>query len=1507
MPSIQPRPIALLTRTLRLFRSAPLLTRTLRLCETTLPPQPPNKQRLFTYTLRLCGLLSALFFLPACEQFPWTQQNQQNERFLRHQEGLQSYKEGRFIEAQRLFLDLQSKQPESRLLMFNLGAVYLQIAKQEKKAEARQPLLEKSEKMLKAALDKSSADIRQKAHYNLGLLYTEKKQYEEALFHFSSANQLARKILKQPDADAEKNQEILSMLLRQRKREQQKLSSSRVFRYEEKVFTLRAKQPTTDPHLHIALQGVFVHETTQTRVILSGYPTSEQQWQLRFVPVHSGKWRYTIQTIQQKRPDGSTTRLDTSLHDQGLFQVLPSARPGQLIVATDNPARFAWKKPEEAKDLTKKKKTAPSTNNPNPSASPNSPKPPTPNKDAASGKEADKKQPQIAKDERILVWRGLAVENLFSPTLQDKDFDAHLRLFEALQLNGILLSIDIDNLFVVSQGQVRPEQAAWQRLQKRLTEMQKNPIHTWAFVFNLRTRHAHSSAIWSAILSHTHARLAHTHAIWSLRDLPPSLQTQTHAWLVTHDPYAQPIAWPRFPKELLSKLIALHTPKAPTTRTSPQPNRTTSPLTQPSPQPNSTKDPKSPTQPRLRDVLHTHEQGEMAMMMRPQVMTPWLAELPIHEKLDPKAFLQTWWRRYLTGIHITLRFPRPLHKNEIDTLHTWLQKAATQEELPPHPDASTASATSKPTAQASTASATSKPTAQASTASATSKPTAQASTASAASKPTAQASTASATSKPVSQPVFAKGDLSRPFLHAHLLRMRWERFLATIDLHEYLRPDPISVRVPDYAALAKRPPQQINASSIPWRTVPMYGYVATNGLTTLYMPPPQRTEKPPKIQWKQYKLDLDFVWYNAQTGKFLETQKLRQVTGLEITHPKEEAHIAKVMIADHPAHTAYTVHLPHKPLHLESPTPLHLQAWEIVITPPKRPAFRVPFLRTSHGWEARFRPDQPGLWTFQIHHQNKPPQGDLGLISRLKVMPSPLPAAISPHPKAPRFLVAGEAPFFFYARREDALLTRPESLAAFKQRIQQIRQSDPALTVVITQLPSFAWSPASTDRALSQTAPSLSLKPRHRPTSAPTSTPPSPILASSPELLRQLDQIEAKIEILHKAGLHVALQIDRRRWSAWNPLERIQRAIYLIDRLHPIAPLLWVADLSGKDDTQKHRWFPQMLQTWTMLRLIDPQALQAYQKDPKKAQPPPLLAAPPLSLAYLGKPQSTARLEQAEKSFAMLWLETQALEREIRDFKLLERKRPIVLSWADLPKKADDLSPADPKSPNPPKISLRWAAFLWRSHLLGFHHTGPSLPTRWPESTPAPASPEQVPLAQRIPLLMRGFFQSFDWTQLQPAMHSLRLREHQAFGAETPAPRQAQQPHHAVVWVRDSVRGKLEFERLKDLSKHRYTWLDPIRGQQPIQPQLLPPAPKRGQPETFQLPFRPAVLYLFRRPPQKGDKKQQPQPQPSPKQDRVSQRQQIRNRLKRLQEDRRDLLRKMLQKQKPTSLSDKRG
>ncbi len=1417
---------------------------------------------------RLCLLAVAVLSLSACESIPWLQGNLQNERFVRYQEGLQSFKDGRFLEAQRIFLDLQSKEPESRLLMFNLGAVVLQIAKQEKKAETRQKHLEKAEKLLKAALDKSSAGLRQKAHYNLGLLYTEKKQYEEALFHFSSANQIARKILKEPDADAEKNQDILSMLLRQRRREQQKLSSSRVFRFEEKVFTLRANQPSPDPLHQIALQGVFVHETTQKRVVVAGYPISAQRWQVRFVPVHSGKWRYTIKTLQQKQPDGSTTRLDPSLHDQGLFQVLPSARPGQLIVATDNAARFAWKKPEEAKDLTKKKKTK---------TSPKDPKQPSPsakNKD----NDKDKKQPQLAKDERILVWRGLEVDSLVSLALNDKDFDAHLRLFEALQLNGILLSINLDDLFVVSQGKVQPQQTAWQRLQKRLGDLQKNPLHTWAFVLHLRTRHNHAPTVWTAIWKHTHARLAHTNVIWSLRDLPPPLQTQTHAWLIANDPYEQPIALPGFTKDLLAKLIAIHAPKPATTR--------------PSPQANQPQKAKPSNKPRLRYALHTYERGEMAMMMRPALMTPWLVELPIHEKLDPKAFLETWWRRYLAGINITLRFPRPLRKAELDALNTWLQKASAQEEIPPHPD-QTAPA-SRPTSDKKASTHTPNTANHTHTAKTThAAPIAK----TARTAQTAKIPKLAATSQPASRPTaLPKDDLSRPFLHAHILRMRWDKFLATIDLHEYLRPDPIPVRVPDYAAMAKQPAKQPNPS-ISWHTVPFYGYVATNGLTTLYMPPAQRAQKPPKIQWKQHKMDLDFVWYNAQTGKFLETQKLRQVTGLELTHPKEEAHIAKVMIADHPVNTMYAIRLPQSSITLDTPTPLHRQAWEIVINPPKRPSFRVPFLRTSHGWEARFRPDQPGLWTFQIHHQNKPPQGDLGLPSRLKVMPSALPAAITAHPKAPRFLTAGGAPFFFYARREDALLTRPEPLSAFKKRIEQLRQTDPALTVIVTQLPPLAWASAPSE------PPTL-----HAPTSAPTSLPKTPMLASSPALLRQFDQLEAKLKILHEAGFHTALQLDREHWAAWEPLTRIQRALYLFDRLHHIAPLLWIADLSGKDDTQKHKWFPQMLQTWTMLRLIDPTALQTYQKDPKKAQAPKLLAAPPLSLAYLGKPRSTARLEEAEKSFAMLWLETHALEREIKDFKLLERKRPLVLTWAALQKKGEIFPPLDPKSPTPPKPYLQWAAFLWQAHLLGFHHTGRPLPTQWPQTTaPVPSSPDQIPLAERIPLLLRGFFQTFDWTQLQPGMRSLRLREHQAFGAETPAPRQAQQPHHAVIWVRDSVRGKLEFERLQDLAKHRYTWLDPLSGQQPIQPQLLPPAPKRGQPETFQLPFRPAVLYLFRRPPQKGDKKQQPQPQQKQKQDRVSKRQQVRNRLKRLQEDRRDLLRKMLQQKKPASLSDKRG
>ncbi|MCB9643224.1 MAG: DUF5060 domain-containing protein [Myxococcales bacterium] len=1473
-----------------------------------------QKSRPFRW-LQTLGLTVLALSLLACEQIPWGNISK-SARYQQFVEGQKLFQQGNFQDAQRLFLDLQSKDPDSRLLMFNLGAVYLRLAQQEKKAEDRQKLFEKAEKLLKGSLDKSSAGLRQKANYNLGLLYAAKKQYEQALYHFSSASHLARKVLKEPDPDAEKNQELLSMLLRQRQREQQKLNKSRVFRFEEKVFTLRASRPINDLLRSITLQGTFTHETTQQRVIVYGYPISQQRWQLRFVPTRTGKWRYDIKTLSRKLPDGSQTQIEKSLHDQGLFQVLPSARPGQLLVATDNLARFAWKKPEEAKPLTKKKKTK-------------DPKKKAPAKPSAK----KEKTPQLAKDERLLVWRGLAINGLFAKTLSPKDFERHISLFEALHINGLLLHIDIDQLFS-DKGQPQPE--AWKRLQERIRTLQKNPLHAWAFVLNLRTKKTYTAQEWPLLLGYLHARLAHVHVVWSLRDLPKALRDASHKWLLANDPYKQPIALPSFSQALQDKLFAMYRP---TSKPSQKAQATA-------------KDKKKPAKPPLRYALHTYDRGEPAMLMRPKILSPWLTEQTIQMKLDPKSFLTTWWRRFLGGISLTLELPRPLHADESENIVKWLQKASVQEDLPLHPDQEKAKAK---TAQS-----------KATTAQ-TNKPQG----AKTGTSPKAPAARSVATSRPTSKPLKAKTpkdqDLSRPFLHTQIIRMQWEKFLASVRLNEYLRPDPVPVRVPDLKSLAKSPTSKPN-KKLAWRTIPLYGYIATNGLTTLYMPPPKREGKPPKIRWKQYKLDLDFTWFNARTGKFLKTQKLRQVTGLELTSPKKEAHIAKVMIADHPINASYAVLLPKDAADLDT-AGLYLRGWMLVVQAPKRPKQKFPFLRTARGWEARFRPETPGMWTFHIEKQGKRPQGDLGLPSRLKVMPSALPAPLMQHPKAPRFLVAGQSPFFFYARKEADILARAESLADFKKRVERLRKSDPALTVLVTRLPAIAWpfypqdpsptlpTPHGANNAPNKgaspqpSAPLLRLKPSKAPplprlrlkkadhgptpllrlksptslpalgtipTSQPTfKTPQAPkapkaprlLVISSPELLKQFDMIEAKLKILHEAGFHIALQLDLKRWGALDPMTRMQRTMYLLDRLNNTAPLIWTADLSGKDDVKKKRWVAQMLQTWVMVRLVDPKGLQDYQKDPKKAKKPGLLAPPPLTLAYLGKPRSTARLEEAEKFFAMLWLDVKELERETNDFKLLARKRPVLLTWAPLRQKDWKFPALDTKSGKTPKAYLRWASFLWQAHTLGFHHAGPALPQTFLPASKTPKTADQLALTQRIPLLMRGFFQTFDWTQLKPGVRSLKLREHQAFGAETPAPRQAKQPHHVVVWVRSSVRGKLEFERRADLKKHRYLWFDPLSGQRPIQPQLLPPAPKKGQPETFQVPFRPAVLYLFRRPPQKGGKKR-PRPQPQKqqqKQDRVSKRQEVRNRLKRLQEDRRDLLRKMLKQQKPASLSEKRG
>ena len=313
------------------------------------PTQKPTRWRLQSKMLSLLALLALLGcdggLLPSSKA---------SQLYSQHQEAQQRFQAKQYEEALRIFLDLQSKDPESRLLMYNLGATYYHLAKGVKEQKTKDDLLQKAEASLKRVLDKASAALRQKAHYNLGLLYTDKKQYEEALYHFSTASHLAKAVIKEADPDAEKNHALIAQLLRQRKREQQELSRSRVFRYDEKRFRLRASQPSDDPLHQLDLQGEMIHEGTQEKVTLRGYPVSEGRWELRFTPTRTGKWRYRIKTLPTPRPDGSKKQEDKALHDEGFFNVLPSARPGQITVAHDNHARFAWKKPKEAAKIEKK-------------------------------------------------------------------------------------------------------------------------------------------------------------------------------------------------------------------------------------------------------------------------------------------------------------------------------------------------------------------------------------------------------------------------------------------------------------------------------------------------------------------------------------------------------------------------------------------------------------------------------------------------------------------------------------------------------------------------------------------------------------------------------------------------------------------------------------------------------------------------------------------------------------------------------------------------------------------------------------------------------------------------------------------------------------------------------------------------------------------------------------------------------------------------------------------------
>jgi hypothetical protein len=271
---------------------------------------------------------------------------------------------------------------------------------------------------------------------------------------------------------------------------------------------------------------------------------------------------------------------------------------------------------------------------------------------------------------------------------------------------------------------------------------------------------------------------------------------------------------------------------------------------------------------------------------------------------------------------------------------------------------------------------------------------------------------------------------------------------------------------------------------------------------------------------------------------------------------------------------------------------------------------------------------------------------------------------------------------------------------------------------------------------------------------------------------------------------------------------------------------------------------------------------------------------------------------KSASAFDFLWLDIDNLDKELRDFQLHKVAQPVVLTWqALLQDKSPFIPDSSQKKPTPAPVVpsstvndsqlLLWADFLWRSQLIGFMHTGRPI-TKPLVASKQTKAPIDIEPSLKAPAIMRAFFSTFDWSQLQPPSQSIQFQAHQAFAAETPANNQ-QQGHHIVAWINASVRQDLQIQRHKDakLDEHRYLWLHPLTGEQPISPQLLPPTPKPDQAEKLQVPFQPAILYVFKRPPQQQQPQEQQRSKKSKQPDDLdsSQRQQIRNRLQQLQDN----------------------
>ncbi|MEM1009766.1 MAG: hypothetical protein AAGJ35_12255, partial [Myxococcota bacterium] len=429
-------------------------------------------------------------------------------------------------------------------------------------------------------------------------------------------------------------------------------------------------------------------------------------------------------------------------------------------------------------------------------------------------------------------------------------------------------------------------------------------------------------------------------------------------------------------------------------------------------------------------------------------------------------------------------------------------------------------------------------------------------------------------------------------------------------------------------------------------------------------------------------------------------------------------------------------------------------------------------------------------------------------------------------PPRRHFLASARKPFFFYTRAHKQFLTRKTNLKQFRQHVKQLRKKNPALTVLrcaLPPLPAYGKNPAG---------------------------------APSKAWQESIHRLKTRIGILHKHLFHVALQLPERP-TPWSIQLRHKPTMFaLLDQLNLAYPVLWIADLRTRKDLKSPNWLSASVREWTMQRLY--MSIVDVQKKAKNSQKNRPIQAPPLVIARLGKPRSEQRLKQAEQHFAMLWLKLPSLLKELQDFKLMQRKRPMLLTWSKLKQLPQQVRKAIPKvaTTKSSKQHQRWAAFLWKAHMLGFHHTGPPIdpstlkpePTQTNTNKSNPNKPSSTPpkfsQTQKIPMILRAFFQRLDWTKLQAPTRSIQLAQMIGFGAET-LQKKASSSHHMVFWLDREIQGKVSFTRKRALRKHRYLWLDPMTGRVPLQPQLLPPKPPKGKRDQLQVPFRPAVLYVF--------------------------------------------------------------